>query len=108
MPGPILHAGADVSCSHRGRATPLTPFPRVLVNGMPVATQPVPWGVTGCLQPPPNAGNGPCLTAVFTTAALRVFVNVAVPVLLADSVSTAAPTLTPLVPGILQTRVVAM
>ena len=33
MPGPIVHLGAVVICSHGGPATPTAPFPRVLVSG---------------------------------------------------------------------------
>ena len=29
MPGPVLHLGATVLCSHGGQATPAAPFPRV-------------------------------------------------------------------------------
>ena len=35
MPGPILHLGASVLCAHGGQATPTVPFPRVLVGGQP-------------------------------------------------------------------------
>jgi hypothetical protein len=87
MPGPILHAGAVVSCAHQGVAQPTSPFPRVLVNGMPVAMMPPPWAVAGCVNPP-QAG-GPCVTALFNNPAKRVFVNVAVPVLLIDSIGMA-------------------
>ncbi len=36
MPAPILHLGATVLCTHAGQATPLAPFPRVLLSGQPV------------------------------------------------------------------------
>ena len=39
MPGPILHLGATVTCSHGGQAQPTAPNPRVLVSGQPVVTQ---------------------------------------------------------------------
>ena len=32
MPGPLLHLGATVLCSHGGQATPTAPNPRVLVS----------------------------------------------------------------------------
>ena len=38
MPGPILHLGATVICSHGGQAQPMTPFPRVLLSGQPAVT----------------------------------------------------------------------
>ena len=38
MPAPILHLGATVLCTHAGQATPMAPFPRVLVSAQPVVT----------------------------------------------------------------------
>lgn len=104
MPGPILHLGATVTCSHGGQALPTTPFPRVLVSGQPVVTQASPYAVAGCGFVPPG-GNGPCVTATFVTAATRVLAG-GVPVVLLDSVSTCVPTATPLIPVQAQTRVI--
>ena len=106
MPGPILHLGATVMCTHAGQATPTTPVPRVLVSGQPVVTISSPYVVAGCAMPPPIGGNGPCLTAQFITAALRVQV-LGQPVLLQDSQSVCVPTGTPLLPIVVQTRVIA-
>src|SRR5215510_3219888 len=97
MPGPILHLGATVLCSHAGQATPAAPNPRVLVSGQPVITIASPYLVAGCALPPPPAANGPCVTGQFMTGAVRVVAS-AQPVLLMDSVSICAPTGTPLVP----------
>ena len=58
MPGPILHMGATVLCSHGGQAIPTVPSPVVLVSGMPIATIAAPYAVAGCAFVPP-AGNGP-------------------------------------------------
>jgi hypothetical protein len=106
MPGPILHLGATVLCSHAGQATPTVPNPRVLVSGQPIATLPAPWLVAGCVLPPPPAANGPCVTAQFITSAVRVLA-MAQPVLLMDSQSICAPTGTPLIPVVVQPRVLA-
>lgn len=106
MPGPILHLGATVMCSHGGQATPSAPVPRVLVSGQPVATLPAPWLVAGCALPPPIAANGPCITGQFMTSAVRVLA-LGQPVLLMDSQSICAPTGTPLLPVVAQFRVVA-
>ena len=81
MPGPLLHLGAVVTCMHAGQATPTTPYPRVLVNGQPVVTQASPYVVAGCTLPPPTAANGPCVTAQYVSAAIRVK-GAGVPVLL--------------------------
>jgi len=105
MPGPILHLGATLTCSHGGQALPTVPFPRVTVSGQPVATQASPWAIAGCAFVPP-AGNGPCVTGTFVTAATRVFAG-GQPVVLLDSVSTCAPTGTPMIPVQAQTRVIA-
>ena len=105
MPGPILHLGATVICSHGGQALPTAPFARVQVSGQPVVTQAATYTVAGCGFVPPG-GNGPCVTASFVTASTRVFAG-GFPVLLQDGISICTPTGTPLVPVQVQPRVVA-
>jgi hypothetical protein len=104
MPGPILHLGATVMCSHGGQATPLAPFPRVTVSGQPVVTISSPYAIAGCGFVPPG-GNGPCVTANFVTSAGRVLAGGA-PVLLQDSISVCVPTGTPTIASVVQTRVI--
>jgi len=104
MPGPLLHLGATVLCAHGGQAMPTTPNPRVLVSGQPITTIATPYVVAGCAFVPP-AGNGPCVTAQFVTSATRVLAGGA-PVLLLDSQSICAPTGTPLLVVMTQTRVI--
>ena len=104
MPGPLLHLGATVLCSHGGQAMPSAPNPRVLVSGQPVATMAAPYLVAGCAFAPP-AGNGPCVTAQWLVAATRVFAG-GVPVVLLDSQAICAPTGTPLLPVVAQMRVI--
>jgi hypothetical protein len=106
MPGPLLHQGATVLCSHAGQATPTAIVARVTVSGLPVVGQPAPWTVAGCTLPPPTAANGPCVTASWLTAATRV-TALGQPLLLVDSQSLCTPTGTPLQPVPGQTRVVA-
>ncbi len=55
MPGPILHMGATVLCSHGGQAMPTAPSPVVMVSGMPAATIAAPYAVAGCAFVPPRA-----------------------------------------------------
>jgi len=105
MPGPILHVGATVLCSHGGQATPTAPNPRVSVGGQPVATIAAPYTVAGCAFVPPG-GNGPCVTGQWTVGATRVMAT-GQPVVLMTGVSTCVPTGTPLVPVVAQTRVIA-
>lgn len=107
MPGFLLHAGATVLCAHGGQAQPTAPNPRVTVSGQPTATLPVPWMVTGCTLPPPPGANGPCVTAQFVSAAVRVTAN-GQPLLLLDSQAICAPTGTPLLVTVTQTRATAV
>jgi len=106
MPAPILHSGATVMCTHAGQATPTAPFPRVLVSGQPVVTQPTPYIIAGCTLPPPTAGNGPCVTGQWVTGSIRVLAG-ALPLVLMDSQSVCTPTGTPMVPTVVQPRVMA-
>jgi len=107
MPGFLLHVGAQVLCSHAGQAQPTTPNPRVMVSGQPSVAITCPYVIAGCTLPPPTAANGPCVTAQFVTAATRVTSN-GQPLLLLDSQAICAPTGTPLLIVLTQTRVTAM
>jgi hypothetical protein len=107
MAGFLLHQNAVVTCSHLGKATAASFVPNVLVMGQPIIVSTAQWAVAGCTLPPPPAANGPCVTAVFTTAALRV-TSYGMPVLLQDSMSVCAPTGTPLIISATQTRVFGM
>jgi hypothetical protein len=91
MPGFMLHVGATVLCMHAGQAQPVMSNPRVKVGGQPIVTQPNVYTVAGCAMPPPIAGNGPCVTAQWITAATRVRAG-GVAVLLQDSQAICAPT----------------
>ena len=104
MPGPLLHLGATVLCSHGGQAMPSAPNPRVLVSGQPVATMAAPYLVAGCAFVPPG-GNGPCVTAQWVVAATRVLIA-GQPAVLMDSQALCVPTGTPLLPVMSQMRVI--
>jgi hypothetical protein len=106
MPGFVLHVGATVQCAHGGQAQPTVPMPRVKVMGQPVTTQ-LPYAIAGCANPPPPAQVGPCVTATWLTAAMRVKA-MGQPLLLQDSQSTCVPTGTPLMIAVTQTRVKAI
>ena len=105
MPGPVLHLGAVVTCSHGGQAVPTAPVPRVLVSGQPVATIAAPYAVAGCAFVAP-AGNGPCVTGQWVVGAVRVLA-MGQPLALQSGVSICAPTGTPLLPLVVQPRVLA-
>jgi hypothetical protein len=104
MPGPIVHVGATVLCSHGGQATPAAPFPRVLVSGQPVATLTAPYVVAGCPFPP--ASGGPCVTAQWVVGAVRVLAGGA-PVVVQSGVAVCVPTGVPLIVAAVQPRVIA-
>ena len=104
MPGPILHLGATVLCSHGGQATPTAPVPRVLVSGQPVATITAPYAVAGCPFVPPAAG--PCVTGQWVMGAVRVMA-LGQPLAIQSGVSMCAPTGTPMMPVVAQMRALA-
>jgi hypothetical protein len=103
MPGFLLHQGATVQCAHGGVAQPSAPNPKVLLNGQPVTTQPVPYTVAGC---PFNIAGGPspCVTAQWTTASTKILAN-GQPVLLLDSQAICTPNGTPVLIVSSQTKV---
>jgi hypothetical protein len=104
MPGFLLHLGATVQCVHAGRATPTVPNPRVTVGGQPTVTLAAPWIIAGCPFPPPPNGNGPCITAQWSTGTTRVLSN-GQPLVIFGGTATCMPTGVPLIPIVSQTRV---
>ena len=94
MPGFLLHVVEAVQCMHGGQAQPTAPNPRVRVSGQPIVVQAAPYMIAGCTFPPPPAANGPCVTAQWVSAALRVKAS-GMPVLLQDSQATCIPNGTP-------------
>ena len=107
MPGFLLHAGAQVLCSHGGQATPITPNPKVTVSGQPTVLIISSYAVAGCTLPPPTVANGPCVTAQWLTGTTRVLSN-GQPLLVQSSQAVCAPSGTPLVIVATQTRVSAL
>jgi hypothetical protein len=102
MPAPALHLGAVVMCSHAGQATPVAPFPRVLLSGQPAVTLSSPYVIAGCALT--GTPNPPCATGQWLVGATRVLAGGA-PVASMTGSSTCVPTGTPLVPVSAQTRV---
>lgn len=70
MPAPALTLGSTVLCSHAGVATPVAPFPRVLLDGQPVVTLSSPYVIAGCALT--GTPNPPCLTGQMLVGAARV------------------------------------
>jgi hypothetical protein len=83
---------------------PTAPVPRVLVSGQPVATIVPPYVVAGCPFPP--VSGGPCVTAQWVVGAVRVLA-MGQPVAIQTGVAVCAPTGTPLLPVVVQPRVIA-
>jgi len=104
MPGPLLHVGAIVTCSHAGMAQPTAPNPRVLVSGQPSVTQPTPYAIAGCALTPSGS---PCVTGTWTTATTRVTSN-GQPLVIAAGLSTCVSNGTPMLVMSSQLRVTAM
>ena len=102
MPAPALHLGAVIMCSHAGQATPVAPFPRVLLSGQPAVTLSSPYVIAGCALT--GTPNPPCATGQWLVGATRVLAGGA-PVASMTGSSTCVPTGTPLVPVSAQTRV---
>jgi hypothetical protein len=103
MPGFLLHVGAQVQCMHAGNAQPTAPNARVLVAGQPTVVISAPYVIAGCALPPPPAGNGPCVTAQWTTAATRI-TSLGQPLLLQDSQAVCIPSGTGVLVITTQTR----
>jgi hypothetical protein len=104
MPAPVLHLGATVLCSHAGQATPLSPFPRVLVSGQPAVTIASPYAVAGCSLS--TTSTPPCVTGQWLAGAVRVLAG-GVPVATMLGSSTCIPTGAPMMPVAAQARVLA-
>jgi hypothetical protein len=107
MPGFLVHVGATVTCAHGGQAQPTVPNPRVTVMGQPTVTITGPYVVAGCAFPPPPAGNGPCVTAQWLMGSTRVTSN-GQPLVVLSSQAICAPTGTPLLIVVTQTRATAI
>jgi hypothetical protein len=104
MPGPIMHSGAVVLCSHGGQATPTAPFPRVLVSGQPVVTIATQYVVAGCSL---TTSSGPFdVSGQWIVGAMRVHAG-GVPVAIASGSSITVATGAPLIPAAVQPRAVA-
>jgi hypothetical protein len=104
MPAPVLHLGASVLCSHAGPATPLAPFPRVLLSGQPAVTIASPYAITGCALS--ASGTPPCVTGQWLLGATRVLAG-GTPLATMAGQSTCIPTGTPMLPVASQLRVLA-
>lgn len=106
MPGFLVHVGAQVMCSHAGQAQPSVPNPRVSVSGQPTVLLSSPYLIAGCALPPPPAANGPCVTGQWLSGTTRVTSN-GQPLVVSAGSSICAPSGTPMIVAVTQTRVTA-
>ena len=104
MPGPIVHLGATVMCAHAGTAMPASPFPRVMVSGQPVVTLTTQYVIAGCALT--GTPTPPCVTGQWVVGAVRVMAG-GVPVAIQTGSSITTPTGSPMLPLVVQPRVVA-
>src|SRR5919197_1542856 len=102
MPAPILHLGATVLCTHAGQASPLAPFPRVMVSAQRAVTRPSPYAIAGCALT--GTPTPPCVPGQWMLGAMRVLAG-GTPVATMLGQSTCVPTGTPMLPVVAQTRV---
>src|SRR6478609_282391 len=75
MPGPVLHAGATVSCPHGAPLSIVPSAPRVTVSGLPVAVLTDQGLVAGCpftIPPPAGPKPQPCVSTRWMVGATRV------------------------------------
>jgi hypothetical protein len=104
MPGPIVQLGATILCAHAGQATATAPFPRVLLSGQPTVTLATPYVIAGCGLT--GSGTPPCVTGQWVAGAVRVLAG-GTPVAVQSGTSITTPTGTPMLPLVVQPRVIA-
>lgn len=104
MPGEMIQVGALVMCVHGGAAQPTAPNPRVKAMGLPTNGQIAPYAVAGCTFVPP-IGIGPCVTAMWPLASLRVRSMGVIGFVIQGGTAVCVPTATGLMPAVFELRV---
>ncbi len=107
MAGFLLEANGAARCAHGGVASALAPNPRVRLSGSAAVSLPASYVVSGCPDPPPPAGTGPCVTGQFLTGATRLL-SEGRPLALAGATGVCSPTGAILIGDVTQTRVSAL
>jgi hypothetical protein len=106
MPGFLLHKGANINCTHGGKASPQATSPRVEIMGQPIVLHPYPYMISQCPFTT-ESGSKPCTTGQWTSKSERLTSD-NMPLLLHDAQSTSIPNGTPLVILKTQTRITGM
>lgn len=104
MPGPVVTLASTVMCAHAGTATATTPAARVLVGGVPAVAIASPYVVAGCALT--GTGAPPCVSGQWLVGAVRVMTT-GQPLALQSGSSLTTPTGSPMMPMVVQPRVVA-
>jgi hypothetical protein len=104
MAGFLVQMGATVMCAHGGQAMATAPNPRVVLGGQPSVLLSTPWTVAGCpLVPPPLP---PCVTGQWVVGTVRVMSN-GQPLVVQSGSGITMPNGTPMMPVVVQVRVMA-
>src|SRR5690242_6021174 len=90
MPGKFLHEKVELKCVHGSGTLSRQTDQRVTVSGQKLLVKPTCCTISDCKNPPPNAGTGPCTSALWANATTRVKAN-GQPVLLENSQATCVP-----------------
>lgn len=104
MPGPVITMSSTVMCSHAGTATATTPAARVMVGGTPAVPMTSPYVVAGCALT--GTGAPPCVSGQWLVGAVRV-TTTGQPLALQTGSSLTTPPGTPMLPLVVQPRVLA-
>src|SRR3954452_8155215 len=104
MPGPVVTMSSTVMCAHAGTATATTPAPRVLIGGVPAVAITSPYVVAGCALT--GTPNPPCVTGQWLVGAVRT-TTTGQPLALQSGSSLTTPPGTPMLPLVVQPRVLA-
>lgn len=104
MPGPVITMSSTVMCFHAGTATATTPAARVMIGGTPAVAITSPYVVAGCA--PTGTGAPPCVSGQWVLGAVRV-TTTGQPLALQTGSSMTTPPGTPMMPLVVQPRVLA-
>lgn len=104
MPGPVVTMTSTVMCAHAGTATATTPAARVLIGGTPAVTITAPYVVAGCALT--GTGAPPCVSGQWLVGAMRT-TTTGQPLALQSGSSLTTPPGTPMMPVVVQPRVLA-
>src|SRR5258708_285557 len=90
----LVQVGATVMCAHGGQVQATVPYPRVMLHRHTGVQMPTRGVGAGGAMPPPPAGKGPCVPAMFSSGTTRVNGG-GVPLLTQSSQAQCVPTGTP-------------